>query len=474
MWRVKKDSVFAWMVCFGAFLTSFAVVGIDSSFGVVIGSLIDVLQSNTSTVSWIHSIHSSSMFFFASVSSILLKKFSLRSVILVGTVLSCASYLTSIFLQNYFGLLLAYGLIGGAGSGLLYTPANIASTQYFDKWKSISTGISMSGAGCGTMVVSLICKYVNIEYGAKGYFITIAFISSLTFVFALFASPININDVEVDSSKSKEIPKNATIESGTKLDTKHVAPVTTRERRRSSIAIGPNLTAHMEARSGRRSSIALDAHMDMVEETPDIDFNMIEKIGVLTLLKNKEMFFYCLVHIFFELAYYSPMVYLPEMMTSDRGISQEWAGTIISVLGVANMAGKVITGLFLQWLGVSPTLFSAITLMLLCGSCIGLTFCISYGYFAAVTAAYGIMLSTVDVCLPLILIEILGEDKLKDGFSLIMVCKMLSPIWGPPIGGALRDWTGHYSFTFYASGFFQFIGGFFNFLVLLFQVKHKV
>ena len=157
----------AWMVCFGAFLTSFTIIGIDSSFGVVIGSLIDVLESNTSTVSWIPSVHSSSMFFFASVSSILLKKFGLRSVILIGTALSCASYLASIFLQNYTGLLLAYGVIGGAGSGLLYTPANIACTQYFEKWKSISTGISMSGVGCGTMVVSLICNYVNIEYGVK-------------------------------------------------------------------------------------------------------------------------------------------------------------------------------------------------------------------------------------------------------------------------------------------------------------------
>ena len=55
-----------------------------------------------------------------------------------------------------------------------------------------------------------------------------------------------------------------------------------------------------------------------------------------------------------------------------------------------------------------------------------------------------------------------------------MVCKMLSPIWGPPIGGALKDWTGHYDFAFYASGFFQLIGGVFNILVVLFQIKQKM
>ena len=487
MWKVKQDSFLAWMVCLGAFLTSFTIIGIDNCFGVAIGSLINLLESNTSTVSWIHSVHSSFMFFFASISSILLKKLGFRSVILLGTVLSCASYVTSIFLQNYIGLFLAYGVVGGAGSGLLFTPANIASTQYFVKWKSISTGISMSGAGCGTMAISLLCNYVNIKYGIKGYFTAISLISSLTVIFGLFASPIKITDDGEETTTTNKVPRNLAKKSGKDEHAKgtkricngneeqnNPVPIMSRDRRRSSIAIGPNLSERIEARAGRRSSIAMDAHIDMVEETTEKDDSLSEKMGIFKLLKNKEMFCYSLVHVFFELAYYTPMVYLPEMMTRDRGIPQEWAGTIISILGVVNMAGKVITGLLLQWLKISPTLFSAATLILLGGSCIGFTFCISYGHFVAMTSIYGIMLSTVVVCLPLVLIEILGDDKLKDGFSLIMVCKMLSPIWGPPIGGALKDWTGHYDFAFYASGVFQLIGGVFNILVVIFQIKQKM
>ena len=86
---------------------------------------------------------------------------------------------------------------------------------------------------------------------------------------------------------------------------------------------------------------------------------------------------------------------------------------------------------------------------------------------------HGILLSSCDMCLPLILIELLGDDKLKDGFSLMMVCKMFSPIWGPPIGGALKDWNGHYNLAFYASGGFQLIGGIFNILTFVFQITQK-
>ena len=486
MWKVKQDSCLAWMVCLGAFLTNLTIIGIDNSFGVVIGSVIELLDDTTSNVSWIHSIHSTFMFFFASISSILLKKFGFRSVILLGTILSCSSYLASIFLQNYIGLLLTYGIIGGAGAGLLFSPSNIATTQYFDKWKSVSTGISMSGGGCGTMAVSLLCNYVNINFGVKGYFTAICLVSSLTLIFGFFASPIkSVN--EGDSSSETNTPKSndkigpvkksvpkiviTNENSDEQITTLSVRP---HERRRSSIAIGPNLSTRLDAQQGRRSSIALDAHIDMVKEIPDtVDKNATKTTIILTLLRNKGMLCYCLVHLFFELAYYTPMVYLPEMMANDRDISQEWAGTIISILGLVNMGGKVFTGMVIQWLKMSPILYSAITLLLLGCSCIGFTFCITYGHFVAVTSAYGILLSSCDVCLPLILIELLGEDKLKDGFSLIMVCKMFSPIWGPPIGGALKDWNGHYNLAFYASGGFQLIGGIFNILTLVFQIKQK-
>ena len=170
-------------------------------------------------------------------------------------------------------------------------------------------------------------------------------ISSLTLVFALFASPININDAEKDNIKATKIPKNSTLDCDTKFDNltiarseneemKHVAFVVTRDRRKSSIGFGPNLTAHIEARSSRKSSIVFDGHIDVVKKTSCNDINLVEKMGILTLLKSKEMFLYCLVHIFFELAYYSPMVYLPEMINRDRGIPQELAGTIISVYGM--------------------------------------------------------------------------------------------------------------------------------------------
>ena len=168
------------------------------------------------------------------------------------------------------------------------------------------------------------------------------------------------------------------------------------------------------------------------------------------------------------------MVYLPELMMQDHDISKEWAGTVLSVLGLCHMGGKILTGLILQYAKISPLILSAISIGILGICCIGFTFCSIYEHFIILTAAYGLMLSSVDLFAPLILIEIFGEEKLKDAFGLIMIAKMFSPIWGPPIGGALKDWGGKYNFAFYAAGTFQLISSFFNILMCVFHLKQNM
>ena len=295
-------------------------------------------------------------------------------------------------------------------------------------------------------------------------------------IFALFASTLKDENEE----DNKEIQTNPSIQI-TPPDLKlqeDDEPVAPQNRRRSSIAYGPKLAAHIEAREGRRTSIALDAHINTLEEYNTEsksagDFNNKIK-NILSLLKDNRMFCYCLVHVMFELAYYVPMVFLPELMMQDHDISKEWAGTILSVLGLCNMAGKILTGLLVQYAKISPTILSAASIGILGICCIGFTFCSIYEHFVILTAAYGLMLSSVDLFTPLILIEIFGEEKLKDSFALVMLAKMFSPIWGPPIGGALKDWTGKYNFAFYAAGTFQLIASFFNILMCAFRLKQNV
>ena len=390
---VEQDSPLAWVICFSAFIDVFIIIGIDNSFGVVIGSLMDLLGSSTSNIAWVHSVHSSSMFLFASVSSVLTNKFGFRIVILVGTILSCVSYIACVFMQNFIALLLVYGLVAGAGAGLLFTPGNIACVHYFNKHKAIATGISMSGGGLGTICISMLCNYVNINYGCTGYFLTIGFLSSLTLIFAIFASPVKSEDENLSGDKSKQEIENPP----NKQNPPSAQPNSTYSQTETDDIGG------MQLESEEGSNGALEA---------------------LKLLKDARMFFYSLVHVMFELAYYIPIVFLPEMMIHDHGISKDWAGMVISVLGISHMVGKILTGILVQYSTISPTIFSATCMGLLGGSCIGFTFCSQYEEFMILTAVYGLVLSSIDLFNPLILVDMFGGNKLKDSFGKIMLAKM--------------------------------------------------
>ena len=118
MFTVQRDSVLAWMVCFGCFITSVIIQGIGNSFGVVIDPLVLQLDSTVANVSWIMSTNTSFRFLFASLASIMLEKVGYRVIIFIGTILCTISYIASAFLKDYIGLFLTFGVLGGAGIGV--------------------------------------------------------------------------------------------------------------------------------------------------------------------------------------------------------------------------------------------------------------------------------------------------------------------------------------------------------------------
>ena len=438
MCKIQKDSWGSWLVCFGAFFTLAGAIGIDTSFGVVIRTIINQLDSTTMKVSWIQSTHSSTMFLFAFISSILMKSFGLRIIILSGAFICCASYIASAVFKNFIALFLSYGIIAGAGSGLLFTAANIACFHYFENYAAIASGIAMSGSCFGVFTVPLFCNFMNSKYGCDGYFVALSIISSFGFVFALFAFPLQIEN-QNDKEANKKVEEKSRL-------------ICTPKRQYLGCDENQNHSSGNNKPEG------------------NLEIKTIKQIAML--LTDKRLFCYCLVHVFFELAYYVPIVFLPEMMTlQDSTISKEKAGSICSLLGLCCMVGKWMTALILQNSKTSPILLSVISMILLGTCCIMYPFCATYEHFVIITAFYGHFISPVGMLIPFITVELFGKDGLKDAYGLVMMTKAFFPIWGPPIAGALYDWSGTYHLAFYTAGLFQFLGGFFNFLVLLIHEK---
>ena len=430
MWTVSKDSSLAWMVCMGAFLTLAGVIGIDNSFGIVIDVIITHFSSSTARVSWIQSTHSTFMFLFAFISSVVLKKYGLRVIILSGTIICCTSYIICALFKNYVVLIIFYGIAGGVGSGLLFTAGNIACFKYFNTYETLASGIAMSGTGFGMIVVSLACSFAVTNFGYIGYFTTLSIISSLSSLFALFAFELR-SDNQAVNEEQMDMNANST-------------------RNRSYKSLDPIST---------KDEIFL---MQKCEQKNNVLDDTVKK--VVLLMKDKRLFCYCLVHVLFEIAYYVPVNFLPEMM-KDNGISKQLANAIISLIGVFILVSKWIVTLILRYLKPNPILFSSMTMILL-GTCyVSYPLCSTYKCYVAVTSVYGLVISSVDMLIPFIVLDLFDAEKLDEGFGLVMLTKALIPLWGSPISGALRDWTGNYDLSFYTAGCALFIGGCINVIV---------
>ena len=271
---VRKDGKLAWAICLCSFVTRGIVLGIDSSFGVLIASLAANLQVSMSTIAWVQSVRSSQMFMFASISSILLRKCGWRPIIIVGTTLSCVACAGAGFSNTAVYLLFTYSIIGGAGAGLLYTTAINSGAYYFEQHKAVATGLATSGDGLGTICISLLAWHINLRYGVDAYFFALGAIFTLTLPFGFLASPVN-NAYYVDIPSSPSCPAQQN-EDGS-----------------SSLSIS-DATNH-DDRSRANDVATTDEYRTFWT--------------AFKLLKDFRMSIYCMVHVAFELGYYVPLIF---------------------------------------------------------------------------------------------------------------------------------------------------------------------
>ncbi|KAF2359698.1 Major facilitator superfamily [Trinorchestia longiramus] len=94
------------------------------------------------------------------ISGALVNKFGCRVVTIMGSVLASVMLFLSIFAFNIYILYFTIGLGAGLGFGLIYLPAIVCVTGYFEKKRSFATGIAVCGSGLGTFVFSPLVEYL--------------------------------------------------------------------------------------------------------------------------------------------------------------------------------------------------------------------------------------------------------------------------------------------------------------------------
>ncbi|VEU21893.1 DEKNAAC102811 [Brettanomyces naardenensis] len=152
------DKGYAWAVCFAEFLAICTTWGSTTSFGVFISYW---LNNNTFVgADPLNYALSSSITVFlaqalAPVSMILFNMIGLKLTVAIGVVFHFAGFLLCSYSTKLWELYCTQGLILGFGFSLVFNPSIIVLSGWFLKYRGLSSGIVVCGAGAGGMVFTL-------------------------------------------------------------------------------------------------------------------------------------------------------------------------------------------------------------------------------------------------------------------------------------------------------------------------------
>lgn len=111
-------------------------------------------------------------------------------------------------------------LVSGIGFGLIYLPAIVSVTCYFDKYRSIATGIGVCGSGFGTIVFAPLVSVCIEHFKLGGTLFVISFMVLTCIFYGLLLRPVPTIQEEETPNNNQTLysPENVPLTTVTLVD----------------------------------------------------------------------------------------------------------------------------------------------------------------------------------------------------------------------------------------------------------------
>ncbi|XP_001607269.2 monocarboxylate transporter 12-B isoform X3 [Nasonia vitripennis] len=172
----------------------------------------------------------------------------------------------------------------------------------------------------------------------------------------------------------------------------------------------------------------------------------------MSLLKNPVFLLICISNVFGMAGLYIPFFYLVDAATVKE-IDKADASWLLSVIGITNTVGRVACGYVADFPQVDSLLLNNICLIIATLAVTVTPFCSTMLHYVIMSTFFGVAISGYISLTSIILVDLLGLDKLTNAFGLLILFRGIAAIGGPPIAGNLYDLTLNYDITFYMAGF---------------------
>ncbi|KAL7733857.1 hypothetical protein ACLKA6_011572 [Drosophila palustris] len=184
---------------------------------------------------------------------------------------------------------------------------------------------------------------------------------------------------------------------------------------------------------------------------PDSVKSVVNTMLDVSLLKDPVFMLMGVSNIFGMAGLYVPFVYLVDA-AKEHGIAKNDAAMLLSIIGITNTVGRVVCGWVADLPQVNSLLLNNICLLISTVAVTLTPLCYSYGAYIAMSIAFGIAISGYISLTSIILVDLLGLDKLTNAFGLLILFRGFAALLGTPLAGAIYDLTKTYDLPFYMAG----------------------
>ncbi|KAJ8674039.1 hypothetical protein QAD02_005301 [Eretmocerus hayati] len=176
----------------------------------------------------------------------------------------------------------------------------------------------------------------------------------------------------------------------------------------------------------------------------------------MSLLKDPVFLLICISNVFGMAGLYIPFFLLVDAAAA-QGIEKQSGSFLISVIGITNTIGRVACGYVADFPQVDSLLLNNICLAVATVAVTVTPFCSTMAHYMIMSTFFGVAISGYISLTSIILVDLLGLDKLTNAFGLLILFRGVAAIGGPPIAASLVEAAEgeakNYGLAFYMAGF---------------------
>ncbi|XP_054167344.1 monocarboxylate transporter 12-like [Oppia nitens] len=558
------DGGWGWVVVFASFMIHVIADGVTYTFGIFYYEILKHYKTSNAMTSWVASIMTGTTYCVGPIASALTNKYGCRAVTIAGAILSSVGFLLSLIAPDVITLYFTIGICTGFGFGLMYLPAIVSVSCYFEKKRAFATGIAVCGSGIGSAILAPLIEWLIVIYGWKGAMLIVSGLTLNCCVFGALFRPLEDN-YEDNDDKCEEndvkrplkdaVPKSISaneafkmkptleinvttsieeeeeeldmcrekndylknecislannlhefvgemrcptrhsfsvnkvneslindnfnengIQNATSMSSVHVYNTETsaakNSERRRSCSLSPgvlyrkdifysgsliniphyksNADLHQSSKkSSQTKQCLLFRCLHCSQEMIDTFNEMLD----FTLLKTAIFLTFAISNFLTSIGFFVPHIYIKDRVVGLGIASPEESGFFISLIGIASTVGRLVFG-YLSDHSFVNRLWLYSGSLTVCGiATMFSSLARSYNLMTIYCTIFGISCGTYVSLTSVILVDLLGIEKLTNAFGILLLFQGVASFIGPPIIGWLYDMSGSYDPGFYVAG----------------------